>query len=213
MTVLSERTIRVAAVVLAAGRSTRMGAQNKLIADVGGVPMVRRTVDAVSASAATPVLVVVGHMRREMCAVLEGTPVTFVANPDFASGLASSLKAGIRALPSDCDGALVLLGDMPRIATAHIDRLVAAFRAGDGARIIVPVHEGQRGNPVLWPAAYFAELLQLGGDSGAKSLLAGHAAQVSEIDLGTDAILRDVDTPEALAEAQRESQPARRPPE
>jgi molybdenum cofactor cytidylyltransferase len=183
-----------------------MGAQNKLIADVGGVPMVRRAVDAASASVTKPVLVVVGHMRREVCGVLEGAPVTFVANPDFASGLASSLKAGMRALPSDCDGALVLLGDMPRIETTHIDRLVEAFREADGKTIVVPVHKGQRGNPVLWPAAYFGELLQLGGDSGAKSLLAKHAAQVMEIDLGTDAILLDVDTPEALAQLARTKQ-------
>jgi molybdenum cofactor cytidylyltransferase len=181
-----------------------MGAQNKLIADVGGTAMVRRTVDAVSASEASPVLVVVGHMRREICAVLEGAPVTFVANPDFASGLASSLKAGVRALTSDSDGVVVLLGDMPHIETSHVNRIIAAFRQADGTRIIVPTHKGQRGNPVLWPAAHFGALLQLGGDSGAKSLLVQHAEQVQEINLGTDAILRDIDTPDALAQAQRQ---------
>jgi molybdenum cofactor cytidylyltransferase len=195
---LSERTKRVAAVVLAAGQSTRMGAENKLIAEIGGAPLVRRTVDAVCDSSASPILVVVGYMRREVCAALEGAPVTFVANPDFAKGLASSLKAGVRALPSDSDGVIVLLGDMPRIAASHIDRLVTAFRDEEGSSIMVPTLQGRRGNPVLWPAAYFRELLDLDGDTGAKALLARHREQVKEVDLGTDAIFLDVDTPQAL---------------
>ena len=194
---LSERTKRVAAVVLAAGQSTRMGAENKLIAEIGGVPLVRKTVDAVCDSSASPILVVVGHMRREVCAALEGAPVTFVANPDFASGLASSLKAGVRALPSDSDGVIILLGDMPRIAASHIDRILTAFRDAESS-IIVPTLQGRRGNPVLWPAAYFRELLDLDGDTGAKALLARHAEKVKEVDLGTDAIFLDVDTPQAL---------------
>jgi molybdenum cofactor cytidylyltransferase len=196
---LSEAALRIAAVVLAAGRSTRMGAQNKLVADVGGTPMVRRVVEAALASRAAPVLVVTGHMADAVSTVLTGIDVVLVANPNYATGLASSLEAGIRALPAGCDGALILLGDMPRIAPAHIDRLIAAFGAGDVPRIVVPVHEGRRGNPVLWPAAFFPELLGLEGDAGAKRLLATHAARVHEIDLATGAIFADIDTPDDLA--------------
>jgi molybdenum cofactor cytidylyltransferase len=189
---------RIAAIVLAAGRSTRMGAANKLLADIGGKPMVRHVVEAALASTARPMLVVTGHQASEVGAALSGVDVTFVANPDYASGLASSLKTGVRALPADCAGALVVLGDMPRIAAEHLDRVIAAFVAEKGTAIVVPVHAGRQGNPVLWPAAYFPELLQLDGDAGAKRLIAAHAGQVREIDLGTDAILVDVDTPEAL---------------
>src|SRR5262245_7699568 len=103
---------QVAAIVLAAGRSSRMGPQNKLIADIAGKPMVRRVAETALASAARPVLVVTGHMAAEVGAALSGLDVTPVANPDYATGLASSLKAGIRAVPAGCDGALVLLGDM-----------------------------------------------------------------------------------------------------
>ena len=176
-----------------------MGEANKLLADVGGRPMVRGVVEAALASKARPILVVTGHQAQSVSTALAGFGVTFLDNPDYAVGLSSSLKAGIRAVPGDCDGALVLLGDMPRITAAHLDHLIAAFRAEPGSAIIVPTHDGRRGNPVLWPRAHFAGMLQLEGDAGAKRLLAAHAGEVREVDLGTDAILADVDTPQALA--------------
>jgi molybdenum cofactor cytidylyltransferase len=176
-----------------------MGSANKLLADVGGAPMVRTVVQAALASTARPVLVVTGHMAAEVAGALAGLDVTLVANPDYATGLASSVKAGVRALPANCAGALVALGDMPRLTAGHLDRLIAAF-AGDA--IVVPMHAGKQGNPVLWPARYFPELLQLDGDAGAKRLIAVHAALVVEVDLGTEAIFFDVDTPEALVKLQ-----------
>jgi molybdenum cofactor cytidylyltransferase len=197
---LSENAPRIACILLAAGRSTRMGTANKLVADVGGKPMVRGVAEVALASKAAAVLVVTGHMAADVSAALAGLGVTFVANPDYATGLASSLKAGIRALPPSCDGALILLGDMPRIAPDHLDTLMAAF-APDA--IVVPVHAGTQGNPVVWPAAFFPELLQLDGDAGAKRLLRAHAAHVRELDLATDAIFADIDTPEALAQLRR----------
>ena len=195
---MPERT-HIAAIVLAAGRSTRMGAANKLLADVGGKPMLRHAVEAALASQARPVLVVTGHQGDDVRASLAGLDVGFVANPDFALGLSSSLKAGIRALPKAVAGALVLLGDMPRIEAAHLDAMIAAFASGMGEAIVVPMHEGRRGNPVLWPAALFREMLALEGDVGARRLMVRHASRVHEIDLGTDAVLMDVDTPEVLA--------------
>jgi molybdenum cofactor cytidylyltransferase len=189
----------IACIVLAAGRSTRMGGANKLLADIGGKPMVRRVVEAALASRARPILVVTGHQAASVVAALAGLEVAFVDNPDYAVGLSSSLKAGIGAVPASADGVLVLLGDMPQITGAHLDRLIAAFAAEDRA-VIVPTHKGRRGNPVLWPRAHFAEMLQLKGDAGAKRLMAAHAADVREVDLGTDAIFADVDTAEALAQ-------------
>ena len=190
---------KIACIVLAAGRSTRMGAANKLLAAVGGRPMVRGVVEAALESAARPVLVVIGHQGEEVRAKLAGLDVTFVVNADYATGLSSSLKAGIRAVPVDCGGALILLGDMPRITAQHLDEMIAVFERGEAANIVVPTHQGQRGNPVLWSASLFAEMLQLGGDVGARGLMAKHADRVHEVDPGTDAVLVDVDTPEALA--------------
>jgi molybdenum cofactor cytidylyltransferase len=193
---LSDDAPRIAAVVLAAGRSTRMGTANKLLADIGGQPMVRHVAEAALASRARPIVVVTGHMVEQVTEALQGLDVRPLANPDYATGLASSLKAGIGALPASCAGALILLGDMPRITSGHLDSLMAAF-ASDA--IVVPVHAGRQGNPVLWPAKYFPELLGLDGDAGAKRLIATHAASVRDVDLGTDAIFADIDTPEALA--------------
>ena len=175
----------IACIVLAAGRSTRMGAANKLLADIGGKPMVRRVMEAALASRARPVLAVTGHQAASVAAALAGLEVAFVDNPDYAVGLSSSLKAGIGAVPVGCDGALVLLGDMPQITAAHLDRLIAAFAAEDGA-VIVPTHEGRRGNPVLWPRARFAEMLQLEGDAGAKRLMAAHAGGAGATARGAD---------------------------
>jgi molybdenum cofactor cytidylyltransferase len=175
-----------------------MGAENKLLADLAGKPMVWRVVEAALASRARPVLAVTGHQAASVVAALAGLEVTFVANPDYAVGLSSSLKAGIAAVSAGSAGALILLGDMPRLTGAHLDRLIAAFAAEESAAIVVPIFNGQRGNPVLWPRAYFAQMLQLEGDAGAKRLLTAHADRVREVDLGTDAIFADVDTPEAL---------------
>ena len=177
-----------------------MGAANKLLAELGGTAVVRRVAEAALASQARPVLVVTGHQAEAVRSALAGLDVTFVANPDFAQGLSTSLKAGLRALSGEADGALILLGDMPRIAAGDLDRLIALFAAEGGEAIIAPLHEGKRGNPVVWPRAYFAEMLELEGDAGAGRLLAAHADRGRGIDLGTDAIHADVDTPEALAE-------------
>ena len=194
---------RIAALVLAAGRSTRFGPANKLLADLDGRPIVRRTVEAVLASRARPVTVVTGHMRNEVTAALAGLDVEIVHNPDFATGLASSLKAGLRSLPPGLDGCIVALGDMPRVAGAHLDRLIAGFAPKEGRSIVVPVHGGKRGNPVLFAAAYLAEMMDVAGDTGARHIIGAYADEVVEVDLGTDAIFIDVDTPEALANLKR----------
>jgi molybdenum cofactor cytidylyltransferase len=186
---------RIAAIVLAAGRSTRMGAENKLLADLGGRPMVRVVAEAALASRARPIVVVTGHQEDRVRAALAGLDLAFVANPDFAQGLSTSLRAGIAAVPAACDGALVLLGDMPRIEASHIDRLIGAFAPG---AIVVPVHEGRQGNPVLWPRSLFAEIMQLEGDAGAKGRIAAHRDEVREVEMGTNAIFADVDTPDEM---------------
>ena len=186
---------QIAAVLLAAGRSTRMGAANKLLADVGGKPMLRWAAEAALASKARPLVVVVGHEAPGVSAALAGLDATAVVNPDFAQGLSTSLKAGIAAVPAGCDGALVLLGDMPQIEACDLDRLIEAFAPG---AIVVPVHEGRQGNPVLWARAHFPELMRLQGDAGAKRLIAAHRDAVREVELGTARILADVDTPDEL---------------
>ena len=199
----------VAAIVLAAGQSTRMAPYHKLlVADRGGKTMIARTVDNVLASGARPILVVVGHRADDIKAALGGRPVTYVSAADYASGLSASLKAGITAVPPEATGALVCLGDMPLVTGRMIDRVIAGFDSDEGRGIVVPVHQGKIGNPILWDRRFFPDILALSGDSGARKLLDSHAEAVAEIDLGDDAVLRDFDTMESLATLPPKLRPA-----
>jgi molybdenum cofactor cytidylyltransferase len=190
------RAPKIAAILLAAGRSTRMGS-NKLLAEWHGKPLVRWAAEAATGSGASPIIAVTGHEASRIEAALAGLNVSFVHNPDYALGLSTSLKRGIAAVPPDCDGALVLLGDMPEISATLLDRLIAAFAPAEGRGICVATHGNARGNPVLWAAAYFPEIALLGGDGGAKALMAVHEDAVCEIEAG-ESVFRDIDTPQAL---------------
>ena len=187
---------RIAALVLAAGRSRRFGAVNKLLAEVDGTPMVARVVAAATASKAATVVVVTGHQAAKVRAALAGAE--FVDSPDYAAGLSASLRAGLAALPDDIDGAVVCLGDMPRVTAGLIDALIDAFEPAQGAAICLPTHRGKRGNPVLWARRFFAEMAAVTGDTGARHLIGEHADVVCEVPCDDDAVLVDVDTPEAL---------------
>jgi molybdenum cofactor cytidylyltransferase len=189
---------RIAVLVLAAGRSSRMGS-NKLLEPLSEKPIVRHVVEAARASSAAEVIVVTGNRGDDVRAALAGPSVTFVDNPHFADGISSSLRAGLAAVGGDVDGVLVTLGDMPEITAQHLDRLIAAFSPADNRTIVVPTRGGKRGNPVLWSRLYFAEMAAVTGDTGAKHLLGLYGDQVAEVDLNTDAVLTDIDTPDALA--------------
>jgi len=194
---------RIGALLLAAGQSRRMGGPNKLLAEVDGTPMVAYVARRLLASRARPIIAVLGNQADAVDAALGKLPVERVRNPEFAGGLSTSLKRGIAALPPDLEGALICLGDMPLISGRHIDRLIAAFNPLEGRAIIVPTRRGKRGNPVLWSKRFFPEMAELAGDVGAKHLIGEHAELVAEVEMNDDAILVDIDTPEAL-EALRE---------
>jgi molybdenum cofactor cytidylyltransferase len=189
---------QVGAIVLAAGRSTRMGGPNKLLAEIGGRPLVRIVAEQALASRASPVIVVTGHERARVEAALAGLRVRFAHNPDFAAGLSTSLKAGLGALPPSVDGAIVCLGDMPQVTAGLIDRLVEAFDPERGSLVVVPTIEGKRGNPVVWSRRFFSDLMALDGDVGARHLIATYADVVAEVPVEDAAALTDVDTPDAL---------------
>ena len=201
---MPEKGRRIAAVILGAGRSTRMGGPNKLPAEIGGRPLVRIAAEEALASRARPVIVVTGHQRDKVEAALAGLDVTLVHNPDFADGLSTSLKTGLAAVPADVDGAIVCLGDMPQVNAALIDRLVSAFDPESGALVVVPTFDGKRGNPVLWSRRFFPELMALEGDVGARHLIARYPEAVVEVPVTDKAALVDVDTPEALAKVKAE---------
>jgi molybdenum cofactor cytidylyltransferase len=189
---------RIAAIVLAAGKSSRMG-RNKLLIELDGKSLVEHTVDAALASQAAPVIVVLGHQRDDIIARLADRNVVLVENPDYAEGLSTSLKRGLAALPETVEGAIICLADMPGIGQQLLDRLIAAFNPVEGREIILPMRQGKRGNPVLWGRRFFAELQGIAGDTGARHLIGAWPEHVAEIEAPDDGVLIDLDTPEALA--------------
>jgi molybdenum cofactor cytidylyltransferase len=193
------RAPRIAAILLAAGQSRRMGTLNKLLIGIDGKPMVRHVAEALAASQARPVVVVTGHEHERVEAALAGLPVSFIRNPDYAQGLSTSLKRGLKALPGEVDGAVVALGDMPMVSAATIDRLIGAFNPVEARAICLPTRRGKRGNPVLLARSLFAALDAISGDTGARELVAAHPELVAEIEMESDAVLTDIDTPQALA--------------
>ena len=195
---------RVAAVLLAAGRSTRMGAVNKMLAEIGGKSLVRIAAEQALASRAQPVIVVTGHQREKVEAALKGLPLRLVHNPNFSEGLGTSLKTGIASVPQEADAAIVCLADMPQVDAALMDRLIAAFDPERGALVVVPSIDGRRGNPVVWSRRFFHDLMSIQGDVGARHLIGNYAEAVIEVPVSGDAALTDVDTPESLSAVKAE---------
>jgi molybdenum cofactor cytidylyltransferase len=194
---------RIAAIILAAGRSTRMGGPNKLLAELSGKPLVRIVAEQALASKAQDVIVVTGHQAELVEDALKGLKVRFVRNPDFAIGLAGSVKAGVAAVAEVADGVVICLGDMPMISAQLIDHLIEAFAPDRGNLIAVPVSDGRRGNPVLWSRRFFNELMTLDGDIGARHLIAKHGEVLAEVPVDGFGAFLDIDTPQALEAARR----------
>jgi molybdenum cofactor cytidylyltransferase len=202
---------RVAIVVLAAGRSRRMGGPNKLLQEADGQPLVVHAVRSALASQAVEVVVVLGHMADDVRATIEKAVspqarLRFVINPDYADGISTSVRTGIGALGKTIDAAVVQLSDMPGVTSSLLDRLIAAFNPVEGRSICVPTVRGKRGNPVLWARRFFEEIARLEGDSGAKHLIGEYGDLVCEVEMSGEGAITDIDTPEAL-EAWRKRAP------
>jgi molybdenum cofactor cytidylyltransferase len=162
--------------------------------------MLPHALDAARDSRAEPFIVVTGHGRERIEALLRDRELTSVHNPDYGEGLSTSLRTGIKALPEDVDGVVVLLGDMPGVGAAAIDRLIDAFDPAGGHTICVPTRHGKRGNPVLFARRFFPEMQEIGGDVGARPLLSEYVDQVVAVEMPDDAVLVDLDTPARLAD-------------
>lgn len=194
---IAQHAPKIAAIVLAAGKSSRMGS-NKLLADLNGKPLLRHSVEALKASSVHDIIVVTGNEPERVQSALAPLDVTLVHNANFAEGLSTSLKCGVAAVSAETDAVLVCLGDMPLVDAQTIDRLVAAFNVAEHRTICVPTFEGKRGNPVLWGRQHFIAIDEIEGDQGARLLLDALSDEVVEIEVKTQAVLVDVDTPQAL---------------
>ncbi|MBB4508472.1 NTP transferase domain-containing protein [Rhizobium johnstonii] len=197
------REASVAIVILAAGKASRMGkgGRHKLLAEFDGVPLVRRSALTALGADAASVIVVTGHRRSEIEAALDGLALTLVDNPDYASGMASSLMAGFSSKRADsAEGILVMLADMPGISTTHLDALISTFRNAGGEAVVRAVSRGKPGNPVILPRSLSQAVLGLEGDVGARDIIATSGLPVLDVDVG-DAALLDLDTQEEVLAA------------
>jgi molybdenum cofactor cytidylyltransferase len=182
----------IVALVLAAGSGSRFSTQeNKLLQPYRGLPLLRCAIDAALASRAEKTIVVTGFDAGRVEAAMTGLPVQIVRSQDHAEGMAASLRAGLRHA-SDADGLMILLGDMPQVSPNLIDRLIETFGSGEAAAVI-PIRDGQRGNPVLLGRALFPQIAQLSGDTGARALLRARG-DVIEVETDEAGVILDIDT-------------------
>jgi molybdenum cofactor cytidylyltransferase len=194
------RTAKIAAILLGAGKSARMGGPNKLLATLDGKSLIRHAAEAASGAGLSQTVLVTGHLAERVAAEVADLDVTTVHNPDYADGMAGSIRTGMNALSPETDAVIVLLGDMPRIDAAVLRALIAAYRQDDTSLIVTATADGKRGNPVLWDRRFFEALKSLSGDVGARHVIAENSGFVTEVEIGAAARL-DLDTPGALAAA------------
>ncbi len=184
----------ICAIVLAAGLSRRMGAQ-KVLLPFGGKTVIAHIVDQLLASAVDEVYVVTGHQGERVGGALSGRPVSIVNNPDYESGMLSSVRCGLRALPRQCRAVLVVLGDQPSVTSQLVDLMLQSLNTTE-KRILVPFHDGRRGHPILFSELYREEILTHYDDVGLRGLLHAHPDEVFELTVSTPCVLSDMDYPE-----------------
>lgn len=188
---------RFAALVLGAGASTRFAGGHKLVTPFRGKPLITHAFELAQAAPVEWRLVVTGARAGEIAVLAEAAGLRSLYNPDFAMGLSSSLKAGLAALLPECEGALILLGDMPLIRPETLRALVAAAQDNPAFAAIVPTHQGEWGHPVLLKRVMFGEIAALSGDQGARALLRSRQ-DVLALEVDDPGILMDFDTREAF---------------
>lgn len=193
-------TPALSAVILAAGLSTRMGGPHKLLLEIGGEPMIRRTARAVLAAGAVEIVIVTGHRAAEIEGALAGLPLRFVHNPNFAEGQSGSVVIAAAALHLPCDGVMIVLGDQPLLTAATLRGLAEAWvRRPAGRSILVPMQGGARGNPVIFAATHIPAITSGGLRVGCRRLIEDHPEAVFRAEMADEAFTRDCDTPEEYA--------------
>jgi len=171
-----------------------MGVQ-KLLLPFGSRTVIAHIVDQLLRSSLKAIYVVLGHEADRIAGELPGLPVSLVTNPDYRTGMLSTVRCGLRALPPDCETVMITLGDLPAITTELVDELIRSFHA-TGKGILVPLHDGKRGHPILFSVRYREEILTQYDDVGLRGLLRAHPNDIFEMTVASDAILSDMDYPE-----------------
>jgi molybdenum cofactor cytidylyltransferase len=187
----------ITAIIPAAGLASRMG-QNKLLMCFGGKSLIEHAVDTLMTSGVDEIVVVLGHEANLVRSRLEGKSVRFVENPDYRAGLSTSVRTGMEAAPKGSDAMMIYLADQPLLESDEIKRLIQAFAEAKraGKSIVVPFFGNKRGNPVILDASYREMVLDIAGDVGCRRIIKRHPEKVFAVQMETDHVVRDVDTPE-----------------
>lgn len=186
----------ISAIVLAAGESRRMGAINKLLLPVADVPLLRRVVETLSACALQEIVVVLGHEHEQLEPLLDGLDVQRTFNANYHAGQMTSVHAGLSALRAVCDGVMVCLGDQPLLTSQDVVRLIEAFDGIGTHSILVPTYRKHRGNPVIFSYAHREQILTGGSNLGCRHLIDRNPKLVATLEMDTDHVVADLDTPE-----------------
>jgi len=190
--------MKVAGIILAAGASSSMEGQNKLIINIADKPVLVWVVEAAVSAGLDPIIVVSGYDDATTGNIIGELPVDIVFNNRWEEGMSTSFTPAINMLPSTVQGVTILLGDMPAVDSYIIKILDYQFAASGGKKIVHPVFDGQQGNPVVFPRCFFPALTKLTGDSGAKSILKKHPDTVLKVEVDSPSILLDIDTEDDL---------------
>ena len=186
--------VTVSAILLAAGESRRMGAANKLLLDFGGVAVVRRTADQILAAGIAELVVVLGHEGDAVAAALDGLAVRTVVNSDYAAGQMTSVRAGLAALAAPGEAVMVCLADQPLLTAADYRLMIDAFAGRGDKSILVPVHRGARGNPIVLAASHLGDIAGRRANLGCRQLIDRNPDLVKTVAVASDRFVRDIDT-------------------
>ena len=182
----------IAAVVLAAGTSTRLGTPKQLL-PYRGKPLIATVVQTTSSSRVDKTVVVLGHQAEEVREALKDFQISFVYNPDYAKGQSTSLKVGLTALSNSVDAALFVLGDQPLLQPDTVNRIIKEYSLC-GRGMVAPFYRGQRGNPVLFDRIFFPKIEALAGDTGARKIIECYYQQLIKLAVDDIGIIFDIDT-------------------
>lgn len=195
----------ICALVLAAGKSHRMGVQ-KLLLPFGKTTVILHIVDQLLHSVIDEIHLVVGYEASRIAEQISGPPaqslvrragrpVSIVTNPDYESGMLSSVRCGFQSLPQNCDAVLVVLGDQPAITCELVNEMIQSFKKVN-KKILVPLYRGKRGHPILICTQYRNEIMTCYDDVGLKGLLSAHPDDIFELNVSTSGVLSDIDVPQ-----------------
>ncbi|RLE20986.1 MAG: hypothetical protein DRJ50_09890 [Actinobacteria bacterium] len=194
----ANETYNFSAIVLAAGSSTRMGQNNKLLEHIENLPILHRVLDATTMSAVQQCVVVTGFEAERVHESIRGYNTEIIFNPEHTQGMSTSLRAGLTSLTLDTDAALIVLGDMPDIKSDSINQLIQSFNPAQGREICIPVYKGKRGNPVLWSRRFFPDLCSVTGDIGGRCLFEGFSEYIHKCPIADQSIHVDINTTDQL---------------